>query len=55
VPVDMVADHILVAAAFRAGIPELEVYNLCSSARNPMTWRVAKESVKEYWNKYPTP
>jgi len=55
VPVDIVADHTLVAAAYSAGKPKLEVYNVCSSARNPMTWRLAKDCVKEYWNKYPSP
>lgn len=54
VPVDMVADSILVAAAFEANKPKLEVYNICSSARNPMTWKVSKECVLKYWNTNPT-
>lgn len=55
VPVDMVADSILVAAAYEANKPKIEVYNICSSARNPMTWKLAKECVQLYWNTNPSP
>lgn len=48
------ADFLITAAAFMANKGKLEVFNLCSSARNPMTWRLAKECVHEYWNTNPT-
>ena len=48
------ADHILVAAAYSAGCPRMDIYNVCSSARHPMTWRLAKECVREYWNNNPS-
>lgn len=51
----MVADSILVAVAYESNKPKIDVYNICSSARNPMNWKLAKECVLEYWNTNPTP
>ena len=50
----MVVDYILVAAAYNAGKDSVEVHQVGSSARNPVSWRLAKDCVREYWNKNPS-
>lgn len=54
VPVDYVADFIIVTAAYQACRNELQIFHCCSSARNPMTWSIAKEQVESFWSRNPS-
>lgn len=38
IPVDVVADFIIVASAYNLNKNNLQVYNCGTSDRNPMTW-----------------
>ncbi|CAK65858.1 unnamed protein product (macronuclear) [Paramecium tetraurelia] len=54
VPVDYVSDFILTAGAYQNGRKEVSVYHCCSSAKNPMTWALAKEVNAQFWTKSPS-
>ncbi|CAD8153134.1 unnamed protein product [Paramecium octaurelia] len=54
VPVDYVADFILAAGAYQNGRKEVSVYHCCSSAKNPMTWQLAKEVNALFWTRSPS-
>ena len=50
IPVDFVADEIIVGSAYMARKGQIEVFHIGTSLRNPVTWRTARECVVEYWN-----
>jgi hypothetical protein len=50
IPVDFVADYVIVGTAYWAGKGLLEVMHIGSSLRNPVTWKLSKDCVLEYWN-----
>jgi len=53
IPVDMVADYIIVAAACYANKPKLTVIHSASSTKHPVKWKVAKDAIVPYFNANP--
>lgn len=53
VPVDLVANACIVAAAKYAKSQELPVVHVGSSVLNPTTWGMAKDAMVVYWRKNP--
>ena len=60
IPVDFVADFIIVAASYTASknklvdsINEIEVYHCSSTAKNPASFRVVRDTVKDYFTRHP--
>ena len=50
IPVDFVADHVIVSGALLANSGKFEVLHIGSSARNPVTMGLCEQCVNEYWN-----
>lgn len=50
IPVDMVADAIIVAAACFAQSPKLNIIHSASSTKHPVKWRVARDAIVPYFN-----
>ena len=60
IPVDFVADFIIVAASFTAqknkslgSLKEIDVYHCSSTAKNPANFRVVTYSVHDYFTRHP--
>lgn len=53
IPADFVANNCILAGAFQARNPEVQVVHACSSTRNPITWAMVHPIMLGYWNKYP--
>jgi hypothetical protein len=50
VPVDVVVANMIVASAYNFRNPNLPIYHVGSSDRNPHTWGEMKDMVSVYWN-----
>ncbi|CAG9577625.1 unnamed protein product [Danaus chrysippus] len=53
IPVDFVSNFIIIAAAKGASNKELNVYNVCSSSINPISWKAAADMYFDESLKYP--
>ncbi|XP_061381934.1 putative fatty acyl-CoA reductase CG5065 isoform X2 [Danaus plexippus] len=53
IPVDYVSNFIIIAAAKGASNKELNVYNICSSSVNPISWKAAADLYLEESLKHP--
>ena len=53
IPVDYVADLIIVAAAYSANKKKISVFHSSTSAKNPTSFRIVRDSMKEYFTKNP--
>ncbi|OMJ67832.1 hypothetical protein SteCoe_34905 [Stentor coeruleus] len=54
IPVDYVANCVIVAAAYACKVGKLPIIHIGTSARNPVIWRKCMKIVWEYWNNYHT-
>ncbi len=50
IPVDIVANHIIVATALNFGQTNLPIYHIGSSDRNPLSWGEISDQISIYWN-----
>lgn len=50
IPVDIVVNFLITATAFHAHKNYIEVYNVGSSDRNPLTWDECRQIVNNFWN-----
>lgn len=50
IPVDVVVSTIIVASAFNMKNPNLTIYHVGSSDRNPLIWGEIRDEVVKYWN-----
>ena len=53
VPVDYVADFILVAAYFGSSHTGVHIMHSSSSHRNPVSWETCTSAVLKYWSSNP--
>ena len=50
IPVDIVANYIIVATAMNLGNTNLPIYHIGSSDRNPLSWGEINDQISIYWN-----
>ena len=53
VPVDFVTDMIIVAAAYAANKKKVSVFHSCTSSKNPTTFRIVRDTMKDYFTRHP--
>lgn len=53
VPVDIVVNGCILAAAYVAKKDTLQIFHLGTSARNPVTWGMAEDGCLKYWMAHP--
>lgn len=53
VPVDFVADMIIVAAAYAANKKKVSVFHSVTSSKNPTTFRIVRDTMKDYFTRHP--
>jgi hypothetical protein len=54
IPVDLVADFILMGACYGAKKGGKNIFHCCSSERNPVTWGFCSQIVQKYWRENPS-
>ncbi len=55
IPVDFISNASIVAAMHCAGSPELNVFHVTSSHRNPLQWGRARDYMEAFTNNHPPP
>ena len=53
IPVDFVADWIIVSGACYANRNDLHVIHCASSSKHPVTWKTSQECIVKYWKQSP--
>lgn len=54
VPVDMVASALIVLLTSQPSVGKYEVIHFGTSYSNPVSWKVSKEAVLDYWRSHPS-